>query len=577
MRPFAKLRRGSRLFCIVLLGCSSVLGTMLMWDYWKDAANASVDARNLRRTTAVVKALNAISAERGPTNALVSAHADRSDLVSSLAASRHASDRAVSRIDDDRDLADGVATLRRSLRDARSTVDAIVAKPLEKRTIADIDQAVAVMVAVIDGAGPLLDETARTAASRPLSNITGSVMAIRALSDMRDYAGRMGSALMMPLALKQPITQDQRAAYESARGRVFGLWRLAGGALPLDGDAAVQTAADAVETQFLVGGIGIFQSVLEAGRDGVYPFDRETFTANLQPGFRTLQALRDAVADRALHRVEAEGRHAQWAFVVVAAATFVMVGLECFLILAAQKLIFHPLFDAREAILDLAEGRLERLPKHPNVIGEVGELFDALTLLKQQIRQRDTLDRENRHLTAQLRDLADRDGLTGALNRGAIERIMQDREEADSGPQTLGLILFDIDHFKAINDRHGHASGDTVLRLLAARWRDILPAGADFTRYGGEEFAVTMADVGLPHLRQVAERLRRAAASTPVTLPSGIEVSVSASFGVAVASRSPGVWAALIEAADRALYRVKRSGRNAVSCESDETAEAMAI
>lgn len=223
MRPFAKLRRGSQLFCIALLGCSSILGAMLMWVYWQDAADALVDARNLRRTIVVVKALNAISAERGPTNAIVAVQGDRPDLVASLAGSRQVSDMAVSRIGDDRDLAAGVANLRRSLRDARAIVDAIVAKPVEKRSIADIDQAVAVMVSVVDGAGVLLDQTARTAASRPLSTAAGSVMAIRALSDMRDYAGRMGSALIVPLALKKPITPDQRAIYESARGRVFGL------------------------------------------------------------------------------------------------------------------------------------------------------------------------------------------------------------------------------------------------------------------------------------------------------------------------------------------------------------------
>lgn len=163
-----------------------------------------------------------------------------------------------------------------------------------------------------------------------------------------------------------------------------------------------------------------------------------------------------------------------------------------------------------------------------------------------------------------LAEQAIRDPLTGALNRGAI---MNGLEEALCAAarcgDPVGIVIADIDHFKAINDACGHAAGDAALEEFTRRIGAALREHDLVGRYGGEEFLMVLPGIGGDAARAVAERLRRAVAGTPFDLGGPVR-TVTASFGVVAAQPGDGSAAMLVAAADRALYVAKNSGRDKV-------------
>jgi diguanylate cyclase (GGDEF)-like protein len=180
--------------------------------------------------------------------------------------------------------------------------------------------------------------------------------------------------------------------------------------------------------------------------------------------------------------------------------------------------------------------------------------IDALTVRTRQLR----IEQEK------LRRLATIDELTGVLNRRGVEQALDDFEEAAQG---MTLVLLDIDHFKRVNDRHGHDCGDEVLRRVAAVVAANLRASDVFGRWGGEEFLIACQGTRVRDAGRLAEKLRERVQQSDISGPNG-RIAVTASFGVALAP--PGGSAAdALKRADAALYRAKEGGRNRV--EMDRT------
>lgn len=164
-----------------------------------------------------------------------------------------------------------------------------------------------------------------------------------------------------------------------------------------------------------------------------------------------------------------------------------------------------------------------------------------------------------------LRRIADTDSLTQAASRPHLEqRIRLDILRCRMHRDALTVILFDIDHFKRINDEYGHAAGDAVLRQLA----DLMCEGQRkidmLGRIGGEEFALLLPGTELTAATVFAERLRQRVEQTPMRLDDGVTLNITVSIGIAAMDeKAPGGDQALIRA-DQALYRAKRAGRNRV-------------
>jgi diguanylate cyclase (GGDEF)-like protein len=155
------------------------------------------------------------------------------------------------------------------------------------------------------------------------------------------------------------------------------------------------------------------------------------------------------------------------------------------------------------------------------------------------------------------------DGLTGIANRPHFLQQAHDAlESARKAQHPLCIILCDLDHFKSINDKHGHAAGDQVLRQAVAECQVHMRASDLFGRFGGEEFSFLMAGCELEHAQLRAEQLRRVIAG--IAADGAMSSTVSASFGIASTAASGYDLRQLLAHADWALYAAKRAGRNCV-------------
>lgn len=159
------------------------------------------------------------------------------------------------------------------------------------------------------------------------------------------------------------------------------------------------------------------------------------------------------------------------------------------------------------------------------------------------------------------------DALTGLANRRALdEAASQHVKRAARSGRPLSVILCDIDHFKIINDRHGHDVGDKVIRAVAAQLRDAVRDTDALGRWGGEEFLIILPDTDGAEARILAERIRAAIEAAAQPLPNDAHVTISlgvSSVGIAaLAQDNP--WAKLVKSADDAMYRAKAAGRNRV-------------
>jgi len=196
------------------------------------------------------------------------------------------------------------------------------------------------------------------------------------------------------------------------------------------------------------------------------------------------------------------------------------------------------------------------------VIGGV-EIFEDATKLSAVRRE-----------VSELRDLAMHDALTGLPNRRHFEMSMSSRiAELASYGRRFGLLIADIDRFKRVNDRHGHATGDVTLRTVARTLLASSRPGDDIARHGGEEFALTIADIDEAALRAIGERFRTMVERTRVHAD-GRTLKVTISIGGTIGEIGDTA-EAIFERADAALYGAKSGGRNRV-CLSGQTAGAPA-
>ncbi|MGE0255713.1 MAG: GGDEF domain-containing protein [Alphaproteobacteria bacterium] len=186
---------------------------------------------------------------------------------------------------------------------------------------------------------------------------------------------------------------------------------------------------------------------------------------------------------------------------------------------------------------------------------QTSELSALNRRMVREVAQREALTRE-------LEQLATIDALTGLANRRHLLDLSErEVKRAERHGRPLAVLLLDLDDFKRVNDTRGHAAGDAALHAFAALCRSAVRTIDLVGRLGGEEFAIVMPDTEAPGALLVAERIRTAAAETPVRHDSG-EFIVTVSIGVAI--RSGEGTDRLFARADKALYAAKHAGRNTV-------------
>lgn len=214
---------------------------------------------------------------------------------------------------------------------------------------------------------------------------------------------------------------------------------------------------------------------------------------------------------------------------------------------------------ARATTEDVVQGL--RLGAH-DYLRKPFEASELLARVSAALRVKSLQD-ELRRRNLELDRMSRTDALTGLCNRRHLEeRLNEFVSLGRRHGEDLAAAMIDLDHFKRVNDAAGHPAGDAVLQVAAERLRDILRAEDVLGRWGGEEFLALLPRTDAAGAQLAAERMRQAVADSPIPLPEGGEIQVTASIGAAagIGDRA----ADLISRADVALYEAKAAGRNRV-------------
>lgn len=171
---------------------------------------------------------------------------------------------------------------------------------------------------------------------------------------------------------------------------------------------------------------------------------------------------------------------------------------------------------------------------------------------------------------ALIAEMVERDGLTGLMNRRALDGYLQRVwQQAQRDGRTLAMLMIDIDHFKQYNDTYGHQAGDAALRAIAQLLQSFTRRPLDIAaRYGGEEFVVVLYDMAHNHLEELAERIRQLAEVMTVSDAESVQApSITVSIGAGVVEPTAGRTSqGALQFVDEALYEAKKAGRNRVVC-----------
>ena len=168
------------------------------------------------------------------------------------------------------------------------------------------------------------------------------------------------------------------------------------------------------------------------------------------------------------------------------------------------------------------------------------------------------------HLMARIRHLSDTDALTGIANRLRLQHVLtSEAQRHRRSGHPYSVVLLDVDHFKSVNDRHGHAAGDQALQAVAQVLKRTARESDTVGRLGGEEFCVVLPETAAAGACTLAERARAALQDETMVFERA-RMRLTASFGVATSDASVEGWADLLKRADAALYRAKSAGRNRV-------------
>ncbi|HKT30415.1 GGDEF domain-containing protein [Dyella sp.] len=569
MQLQAQLRVGAALLLAVAAGVSAYVFTGYAQGYRQSAQNLHA----LTSYDQALKAGNAISAERAPSNILLSLDPHAAPIYAAtrveVAAARQHTDAALAQLDQlirAQPQANGkvpqLAHARTSLAQARVAYDALARNAPAERSPQDLQTAIDKLIDARNQLDPLINDFYNEAVALAPDQ-TGIMQMARILSDLREYGGRLGSMLVVPLSTPQPIDAARRVAMARLRGRIDELHRLMPALMTektADNDDIGSRRAQ-VEHDFFGHTLSLVDTLMaQPGTD--YGVRAAAFTSEVLPDLVALERLEDRFMQRAIMQVNdnqhAEGRHMMLigAF-LLAFCLFLLAMLR-----AAENLVIRPLLLAKNEIVALASGDLRRAPRAGNSV-EARALHDAIDILRQQHMRSMQLSIERDELSTALRRQAHTDALTGLLNRHALEEITGDLSaEPVRLSRGRGLILMDVDYFKPINDEHGHIVGDLVLREVAGRIRHLVQDPHMAFRYGGEEFAVLTNGLSMEELCQLAEAIRRAISSDGISVPGVSTLAVTASFGVAKGNAVVITWLDLLNAADEALYQAKAQGRN---------------
>lgn len=554
----------------------SVLTGMLLLQNWK-TCSSSTDARNaFEIVRATVTVIELASAERGPMNAVLGAdHPLPASTLAALRAAREKTDRHIDALlalyapplnpTSAKERTDFLRA-RQALIEARKNADQRIAMPRDQLSTELVWDTVSRMVAVIPEWQAAMAGQVGVAMQNEI-DAPGVLSLALLASDLREQAGFLGSLYTPALTAHRALTLDEHYRIERVRGRIDELWALINSRMATRPDLAASLMYATLRQRYFGEGLDYLDQVRGALTSSYSTrISTGELAATYVPLMGSITQFRDALLDRVSQSIQVHREQALMLLVVTLVATALLVAALALALVQLRRKVIRPFGLVTRIISAIAHGTTPaRIPAGRHQ-GEVGDVFAALRVLKDSSVVRKRLESERDRLIADLATQAETDYLTGLLNRRAFETRFELARANWQGPgPALTFILFDIDHFKHVNDTYGHASGDLALKAVADLCRVVWRKSDVVARVGGEEFAVLCHTGSAAEAVEMAERMRAAIADTAVLSDNGKLFGLTASFGVAcVPWEQAALAGTMFNVADELLYQAKLNGRNQV-------------
>lgn len=448
------------------------------------------------------------------------------------------------------------SNLKVTLQQGRQAVDAYAALPRSERTSTQLDDAIKQMFMAWDSCQEILKNVLLHTVAKDTS-ISDSYTLILILADLRDQAGRIASNIIASVTFAEKIPEDNLARSLQTQHQAHYLWGLINTIQPEQAKTPEYLALHhQVKTQFLDQGIPIVAGLIsESMQNRAYSLTGTQLTEAMVDKFATVVNLQTYILDYSVSVAQNQKKQAQQQFILTLLVAIICLVTAGFTMIYARNGVFKPLIKARNTIFRLAQHKVAD-NEYDEFSTDPVTLLQAIKKLKRVLQQRDALE-------FQLRNIANTDNLTGVSNRLALDEYIKYVEKKPEKFTQTALIIFDIDDFKQVNDTFGHIVGDEVIRLVAEKLQVNVRNSDLIIRYGGDEFLVLIEQADFDDAWVVANKILKEIGNSELYIAEinqNIQVSVSA--GVAVGAAS---WMALLEKADKSLFKAKENGKNAVA------------
>ena len=447
---------------------------------------------------------------------------------------------------------------------ARQEIDRTSTLPKANRDRATVALATRDMATAID---VILEAVAVLSgyAGRIYPDLVDALVASQLAAELHVQAGHLGAQLTYALTRQVPLDQEETRTIQIHQGRIEQLLTLIWLHM-LVGDMDSRQSAELaqVRLRFVEVALPLVKTLSAVGADGKpYGIDAEGFAALYVPEMTPIVNLRDA-----MFRIASEGGKAAYEktfrnMLLQIAIGIAVILIELTVFLFIRRRVLRPLINTNAALVDLSKGRLDIDLPTTRRSDEIGDMIHAVIALKHTGLEKRDLERERERFIEDLKEVSSIDYLTGLINRRAFsERATAQLATAVRHQWQVTLIALDIDHFKSINDRYGHAQGDAVLVEVARRIKRTIRVPDVAARFGGEEFIVYAGECDSEAGFALAERIRTTVA-TAIFFANDKPYSVTLSAGViSVPATEITDFAPIIQQADDALYAAKNQGRN---------------
>ncbi|WP_313379486.1 GGDEF domain-containing protein [Achromobacter insolitus] len=559
----------------------SMLTVIVVQQNWRSLTATDDAMRGFVVVRTTLMTMEAVSAERGPMNAALGSDLPVPENI------LHLLDEARQRTN--AQMADllalyraplnpngareftNIQRIRQSLLDARASADNAIAAPRANVSGHNLWTVVGDMVALVPELRAAMSDGIGLVARNQGEDFDLLSLALLA-GELREQAGLVGSTFAPALSKRRTLTTSDQLRIERVIGRIDELRALIEANIASMPQHAASPAYRELQQQYFGAGMNYLDSVRaiaeRAPEDSLVSMYE--LGANYVPQMKSIVQFRDLMLDAVEQRI-GENRKAAIRVLLTTLAAAAMLTAALVLGLAMfRKRVIRPFVRATNIIGAIARGG--EIPPIPadQYRGEVNSMFKALNVLNDNATAVRKLELERDRLIQDLAIMAETDFLTGLLNRRAFEKRLEAAlgDVRHSDGEGLAFILFDIDHFKSINDTHGHATGDEALRTVADLCRKTFRESDVVARVGGEEFAVLCRSRSPARVYDVAERMRINISNTQINAGNGARFGMTASFGVAHArGGDAAALDSLSRRADELLYKAKLNGRNCVLLE----------